>query len=76
MLNQTVFAGGCSIPHHFSIGKFVDVVRRNYLLVILKSGKVKRSLCFFSVFQKLSHEAHVGSIQLIINTNRYPSVKI
>ena len=79
MLNQTVFAGGCSIPHHFSIGKFVDVVRRNYLLVILKSEKVKRSLCFFlffSVFQKLSHEAHAGSIQLIINTNRYPNVKI
>ena len=31
---------------------------------------------FFSVFQKLSHEAHAGSLQLIINTSGYPSVKI
>ena len=50
MLNQTVFAGGCSISHHFSMRKFVDVVRRNYLLVILESERVKRSLCFFFFF--------------------------
>ena len=47
VLNQTVFAGGCSISHHFSMRKFVDVVRRNYLLVILESERVKRSPCFF-----------------------------
>ena len=31
---------------------------------------------FFSVFQKLSHEAHAGSLQFIINTSGYLIVKI
>ena len=78
VLNQTVFAGGCSISHHFSMRKFVDVVRRNYLLVILRvKGLNDHSVfSFSSVFERLFHEAHAGSLQLIINTSGYPIVNI
>ena len=31
---------------------------------------------FSSVFERLFHEAHAGSLQLIINTSGYPIVNI
>ena len=78
MLNQTVSAGGCSISHLFSMRKFVDVVRRNYLWSFLRVKGLNDHpvFSFSSVFERLFHEAHAGSLQLIINTSGNPIVNI
>ena len=64
VLNQTVFAGGCSIPHH--CWSFLRVKGLNDHSVF----------SFSSVFEILFHEAHAGSLQLIINTSGHPIVNI